>query len=548
MSKKLLALIIAGISLLLVAAIIVVMLASDMCVFVAGGVYPANAKKLDLRRRHLTVEKYEKVQAAFPDCDIRWSVPFQDGRVDCDSQMLQVKSFTEADMENMDYFRRLKIVDGSACEDAAALAELARRYPDLMVLLNVTIDGKTYNQDTDSVTMPELTAEKVALLENLPKLTFVDARGNKDVDYMVAVKRNHPQWQMSFDITVQGLKMPGDLNHAALENCTTEEFNLMMDALSNLKSMKLKNPKVSGLELQAARAEHPDVDIQWSLVINGNEYDSEAAEVTVEATSLASIEQAMQIADYFPKLSRFVLIDTGLDNETLASYRDQVREHYKVVWRLYMGKKCTAMSDDTWFFPTQQGDYYFQNESTYNMRYLEDCIAVDVGDHPNVKNCEWAAYMPHLQYLILAHTNVKDISPLANCKELKFLELDLDSLSVDLTPLKECTALEDLNLGMTYGKGEHIAEMTWLKNLWWKGASSADRTLLTAALGPVPEEKEAVDENGKKLPPKTMEELAQEQGKTVLKFQMSATVGAGWRNIPGYFAMRDALHAKYMKW
>lgn len=550
MNKKLLALIIAGITALLIAAVVIVMLMADMCVLVAGGVYPANPQKLDLRSRRLTVEKYERLQDEFPACDIRWMVPFQGGRVDCDTQVLKVDTFAEEDMENIPYFRNLKAVDGSACADATGLAKLSRKYPDLMVLLNVTVDGKTYNQDTESVVMPELTSQKVALLENLPKLSYVDASGNKNTDYMLAVNRNHPQWNMTFDIVVQGLRMPGDLNSTALENCTSEELQLMLGALGKLESLNLIHPQASGLELQAAKAEHPNVDLKWTVSINGVDYDNEAEEVTVENVSMSSVEEAMRVADYFPDLKRFVLIDTGLENEALAAYRDEVREQYKVVWKLYMGSKCTAMSDDTWFFPTQQRDYYFQNESTYNMRYLEDCIAVDVGDQPNVKNVEWAAFMPHLQYLILAHTNVKDVSPLANCKELKFLELDLDSIAVDLEPLKQCTALEDLNLGLTSGKAEPIAEMTWLKNLWWKGASGTARTLLTEALGPIREETEedAVDENGKKIPPKTDEELAHEQGKTVLKFQMSATVGAGWRNLPGYFAMRDALHANYMKW
>ncbi len=549
MNKKVLTLLIVGIVVLLAAAVVIVMLMADMCVFAAGGIYPAHAQKLDLRARHLTVEKYEEIQAAFPDCDIRWKVPFQDDRVDCDTQVLKVDTFAEADMKNIPYFRNLKAVDGSACADASALAELSRENPDLMVLLNVTVDGKTYNQDTESIVMPDLTAEKVALLEYLPKLSYVDASGNQNIDYLLEVNRNHPQWHMTFDIIVRGMHMPGDLNVTALENCTSEELQLMLNALGKLESLKLVHPRVSGLELQAAKAEHPNVDMQWTVAVNGVDYDSDAEEVTVENMTVASVEDAMHIADYFPNLKRFVLIDTGLENEVLAAYRDEVREQYKVVWKLYLGSKCTAMSDDTWFFPTQQRDYYFQNEATANMRYLEDCIAVDVGDQPNVKNVDWAAYMPHLQYLILAHTNVKDISPLANCKELKFLELDLDHIAVDLTPLVECTALEDLNLGYTIADASPLYGMTWLRRLWWTNVKASDEAKLREVLGPVrPEEEEdRVDENGKKLPPKTDDELAQEQGKTILRFRTASAVGGGWRRMEGYYAMRDALHAPYDK-
>lgn len=545
MRKSVRVFLILALVLLLAASGAVVALILHSCVFVGGGIYPAGAEKLDLRSKKLTVEKYEEVCEKLPGCDVRWSVPFQERRVDSASQVLETGELSEEDLELLAYFPSLKILDGTKCQDVSGLARAKELYPEVKVLMNISIDGKTYNQDTRVVSAPHLNAEQVKLLECLPDLTNVDARGCDDTSLLLEVSEKHPQWSMLFDITVQGVKIPGDLTETALENITSEELNLVVRALGKLKSLKLLNPKATGLELQALRLEHPDLKLSWTVNVGGTVYDDTAEEVEVRNCTFSTADEIRNLGEYFPNMTRFVHYDTGLENEEMAALRDEMRDSYKLVWKLYMGARSTAMSDDTWFFPTQQRDYYFQDEASYNMRYLEDCIAVDVGDQPNVKNVEWAAYMPHLQYLILAHTNVRDLSPLAKCKELNFLELDLDRISVDLTPLKECTGLRYLNLGYTVADAKPLTEMTWLTHLWWSAATGTNRVVLKEALGPVIPEEEETDEDGNKLPKKTDDELAVEQGKTIFRFGIPSGVGGGWRRTEGYYAMRDALHAPY---
>jgi len=127
-------------------------------------------------------------------------------------------------------------------------------------------------------------------------------------------------------------------------------------------------------------------------------------------------------------------------------------------------------------------------------------------------------FMPNLEYLILAHTQLQYIEPISTCKKLKFLELDWSPVR-DLTPLKGCTALEDLNLGKVYADFTPVGEMTWLKNLWMVECSTASRYQMSQAL------------------PNTKVMLAG-----------SATVANGWRNLDNYYKMRDLLGMYYMSW
>ena len=143
-------------------------------------------------------------------------------------------------------------------------------------------------------------------------------------------------------------------------------------------------------------------------------------------------------------------------------------------------------------------------------------ICIDLG-HMSIHDIEFVRFMPHLRYLILAHSTVLDITSISDCKELVFLELDWTGIK-DYTPLLGCTALEDLNLGNTYGDSAPIKQMTWLKNLWWIGRSASFYTDMEEAL------------------PNTHKE-----------FHAKYTVGNGWRELKNYYDMRDLLGMEYMK-
>lgn len=518
-----------------------VLLLSGKFVIAGGGLFPAHAARLNLKSRKMTVEQYEQIHQKLPNCYVLWNVPFQDGRVPSDTETVTISSYNEADAAKLAYFTNLKTVDGRNCEDFLSLFELQRRNPNLSVLYTVRIDGAEYGVDTTTIDVPNLTADQVTALECLPLLNQVNAAGCTDQKLLLQVQKEHPYWNMQFDVQVQGKIFSADTQTASLSGCNAEELNLLLSALGQLKTLNLDHPAVTGDVLAAARKTYPNTDIHWTVDIYGKDYSDTLRELEINGVKLSSVDEAKAAAAFFPDLERITLIDTELNDADIAAYREEAREQYKVVWKLYIGRKSVAMSDDTWFFPTQQRDYYFQDADSYKLRYLEDCLAVDVGDQPNLKNVEWAAGMPHLQYLILAHTNVTDISALANCKELKFLECDLDNIRIkDLTPLNECTALEDLNLGYTLGDASQIAGMTWVKHLWWRNTTTADQKLLMESLCGAAytfdAEGNAVDSEGNIL------DLTD---KTVLRFQMQSAVGAGWRRLPGYYAMRDALHAPY---
>ncbi len=487
-------------------------------VVMGGQLFAKNQPVLDLRSRAITPGEYDALGWKMPETVILWSVPLSGGYCDSSAETLQVTHFSDADVELLAYFPNLKTVDAQDCTDYAALGRAYARYPEVAFRYTVPIAGERYAPDTETVTLQTLSQEDVPLLEALPALTRVDGRGCRAFTLLYQLAQLHPEWEVEWLTSIAGTEIDPSAQNLTLTGAAYTELSVGLAAMPGLKSLTIHNPRAEGQELSALRAEYPGVDIHWDVEIFGSTFADDAAEVDISAQPIGAIEDAKQIADLFPGLQKLIVDSTGIENEDMSAYREEVRSRYKVVWTVIFTDKCKARTDDTKFMPIDQGEYYFQDKNGYNLRYCEDMVCIDIG-HSTVENIEFAAFMPHLKYLILAWTQVKDITPLQNCKELVYLELD-HGIVHDYTPLQGCTALEDLNISdhMWDSSVEPLTKLTWLKNLWTTGMNAVDQRTLVEAL------------------PDTR----------VVTNNPSTASGEGWRCLQNYYDMRDYLGKPYM--
>lgn len=533
-------------------------------VWVAGTFYSRNADVLDLRFADVTTADYDKLRKKAPNSEILWRIPFQGKTYDQDTDVLYVTSLTDEDVATLDYFTRLKTVEAQECTDYPQLAALTARRPEVTVEYAVTIDGREYPQDTAVVSISGITEEEINLLTYLPELTAVTAVGCRTPEQMTRLRDFCQEKGLSFALRFGTKTYPDTVEELDVTGVTDGELELLQ-LLPELKTLHLKNPEADPETVAQLRSTYPKADISWEVEIAGVSFpddtkevdlsavlDSSAAQTTAgtaagtqtaagaqtttktqtttgtatgtqstkETTSTApavtlDLEDLEKKMSYLSDAKQVFLGKCGLDNEELAALRERVRDSYKLVWTVQLGKKLTARTDDTTFMPVREHVYYFLDEDAYNLRYCEDMLCVDVG-HMGLTNIDFVKGMPHLQILILAHNGqLQDISPISSCKELIFLELDWSAVK-DFTPLVGCTSLEDLNIGLTYPSVEPLMQMTWLKNLWM------------------------VDRGG-------AYQLSQALPDTKIVATANATVGAGWRNLPNYYKMRDMLGMEYMR-
>ena len=533
-------------------------------VWVAGTFYSRNADVLDLRFADATTADYDKLRKKAPNSEILWRIPFQGKTYDQDTDVLYVTSLTDEDVATLDYFTRLKTVEAQKCTDYPQLAALTARRPEVTVEYTVTIDGREYPQDTAVVSISGITEEEINLLTYLPELTAVTAVGCRTPEQMTRLRDFCQEKGLSFALRFGTKTYPDTVEELDVTGVTDGELELLQ-LLPELKTLHLKNPKADPETVAQLRSTYPKADISWEVEIAGVSFPDDTKEVDLSAVLESSAAQTaagtaagtqtaagaqtttktqtttgtatgtqstketqstapavtLNLEDLEKKMSylsdakQVFLGKCGLDNEKLAALRERVRDSYKLVWTVQLGKKLTARTDDTTFMPVREHVYYFLDEDAYNLRYCEDMLCVDVG-HMGLTNIDFVKGMPHLQILILAHNGqLQDISPISSCKELIFLELDWSAVK-DFTPLVGCTSLEDLNIGLTYPSVEPLMQMTWLKNLWM------------------------VDRGG-------AYQLSQALPDTKIVATANATVGAGWRNLPNYYKMRDMLGMEYMR-
>ncbi len=429
----------------------------DAHVFLGEDVYPKDSARIDLRDREASPEYAAQLQALLPECEILWNVPFQQGYVSSDVTELTVTELAPEDVEVLTrHFPRLDTIHAEDCDDYEALTALKEAKPHWTVDYAVSLSGKRYHP-TETTALTLETGDYEELMDNLPYLPEV-------------------------------------------------------------KSVDFSAPDLTADELISLTEAYPSITFTWQMPILGTLYSNTITELDLSGVQLDSTEALESELRYFPSLGKVLLCHCSLDSETLAAYRDRVRDQYKVVWSVKLGRVWTRTDADT-YMPIREKDHVRDQHLT-ELKYCEDLIVVDLG-HMGVENTDWIYHTPKLQFLILADTDVSDITPIGTLKELVYLELFKSPAIRDYTPLLGCTALQDLNLAYTNGNVEVLAKMTWLDSLW------------ANYCGATPEQKQLLRDS---LP------------NTLLELDHGWHMGNGWRDRPNYYVMRDILKMPYYDW
>ena len=426
----------------------------------------------------------------------------------------------------------------------------------------LTLDGVSYGQDAAEIRTSSITGdalEKLSQMTGLKLVTATEGTGENLEQLRTYCDENG----IAFQVELAGQTVDGDTEELTLSNATENQVQLL-GLMPNLKSLHFPEPEAPAEALLELRTKLPETVVTWEKTVLGMTFPQNAVEIDLskvialeegqafgEKTAweyglefqtmgvqeephrtakvlpehpfpdktdsteqfISDVETAMT---YFPEAEKVLLCGAWLDNEMMSEYRERHREDYKVVWSVLCGD-IAPRTDALFFMPTK---YYvtsgnFNDLYSYNLRYCEDIVSMDIG-HMHISDIDFVRYMPNLKYLVMLSQPVSDLSPLAECKNLVFLELAMCDWITDYTPLQECTALEDLSVERASSNIEPLLEMTWLKNLW---LGDFGQETYQAAVEALPNTR--VVYNG--------------------------TTGGEWRKLPNYYKMRDALLMFYME-
>lgn len=418
-----------------------------------------NLKVLDLRGSGLTVAQYDWLREELPDCEIRWMIPFQGQYYHQTDSELILSAITPEEMEQLSYFESLTTVDATAMMDLEAVMALQNMYPQLEVEYQVVIGDQVLPKDAAA-----LTVENADIAELTEKLQYLPAMA---------------------DITFTG-DVP--------EN---EAIYALMQA-------------------------YPGITCHWDFTFFDIPVTSDTEELDLSGIKMESVEELEAGLKYFNNLQKVVMCDTGLSSEEIDALWKRHPE-IRFIWNVKIGR-FWVRTDATTLMPFQYGYNGTKGIRLYDrdcteMKYLVDMVCMDFG-HMGITDVSFLAYMPNLEYLIIADTPVTDISAMANLKKLKYLEAFLCHI-LDVSPLLGCTSLEDVNLCNNPIKDISIlGQIESLNNIWISGVNwpYEQKQILNAA----------------------------KPDATIVYYQDKGSTGKGWRSLDNYFNQRDLLGMWYM--
>lgn len=501
---------------------------SDHYVWFLGESISRETKQLDLSEKEVAVSDYERLCEVLPECEIIWMVPFQGENYPSTTRELKVTELSETDLEMLRYFPELTVLDAVGCTDYAQLLAFRDSRPQCSVEYSVELAGTVYDHDARVLRIENPNVEELEeKLPYLPEVFRVRMSGQlPDVEELLRLRQVFPGVDIRWKLPFEGKELSSsdriiDLSGSGLNYSEARE---LIRWFPDAETFDMRGCALTDQEMMDLADACPQSFFLWEMTIGELVFPTDAVEIDISGQVMQRTEEIESLLPYFPYVEKVVMSHCGFDDETMDALNKRY-EDIRFVWSVKI-REVYLRTDALYFYPYK---FYrtmtVNNKDLYPLRYCTDIICIDIGHMGDVKECEWAAYMPNLKYLVLAETGITDLTPLSGLKNLVFLEIFKTRIT-DYSPLVGCTGLEDLNMSMTYGDYRPIAQMTWLKNLWWNGVA---RTVGLPCSGA----------------PQVLEE-ALPNTKLVFHQAYSAWY-TGWRDLQNYFDMRDVLGMFYLR-
>lgn len=478
-------------------------------------------EKLNLRNTGLTVEDYEELRAALPNCRIAWSVPFQGSTYPEDTTHLSVSSVLPEELHILAYFPALESLDATRCTDLNTIKILMAARPDCKVDYVVPLNGQLHTPDTQSLVLGTDSVQALKLaLTMLPQVREVDATACGDHTALHLLEEEFPHIAFRYRVIIGEAMADATTTELTVKNPNLPELEKALRCLPGLKILNLTGKLPENDAIRALNEKFPAVEFRWSFKLFGKTVKTTDTQLDVSGIVMRDTAQLEAALQWLPNLERVDMDGCGISSEQMGQLQERHPE-IKFIWTVSVGSKIRIRTDATSLMPFQYG-VTLTDADTKELKYCTEMICLDLG-HSMISDISFLAHMPDIQYLTLGETPVQDISPLEGLKKLVFLELFLTKVT-DYSPLLGCAALEDLNISYAIpGDISVLTQMTQLEHLHMKGLWQED----------------------------WQRQLRQALPNTAMVFAGTEDVsstGEGWRKLENYYKMRDILGMPYMSY
>ena len=399
---------------------------------------------------------------------------------------------TEESLALLDELPNLTKADLSGSGCLAAIRDWAQAHPEVAVRYTVpltdtlTAANDAVSLDLSSVPRAELEGP-LSMLEYLPALESVELGELESGEIAAAVQAAFPALRVSFTPLWRGRAL--DLHQSSLDlsACTAEDAAALLSWLPEMTQLRqvelgtagdAEYSRIPWETIAALEKACPQAAFSYAFSLYGKELTLQDTELDLNHIRIYDQGALVKaVTACMPALSYLDMDFCGVDDEYMAEIRDAL-PGTEVVWRIGFGTGYTARTDVERILASNPGiGGELCPDNTGPLKYCTKVRYLDLGHNSYLGNLDFCAYMPELESIVIALSDVSDLSPLANCKHLRYAELQTSALN-DLRPLSELYELHDLNICYNFS-------LTDIRPLY--GLTNLDR-LWIGCLTPIPAE------------------------------------------------------------
>lgn len=352
--------------------------------------------------------------------------------------------------------------------------------PETPAVSVVELSSGSFSADVEQLSVI-LEEDDIALLDEFTDLKAADFSGSTCEEAIYEWHLSHPSVDVTYTVTLpDGTRCDNRLQTLDLSAMSSEaaiSYIPVLPRFEELEELTLADEDAeNGITPDEAvefAAAAPTAVLNYRFTIYGQSISAADSELNLWHVPVdddgVGVEKALGIM----RRCTYLDMDTsGVPDERMAEIRDS-HPDVKVVWRIWFGGCYSVRTDvDTILASSSVDGDKLTNWNSQSLKYCTEVTHLDIGHNDSLTDISFLSYMPKLQVLITSIDPVSDLSPIADCHELEYLEMfNLFGPITDLSPLSGLTNLRHLNVCGHMGITD-ISPLFGLTNLerLWLGA------------------------------------------------------------------------------
>ena len=387
----------------------------------------------------------------------------------------------------LDLLPRLSTADFKDSESYEELYSWAKAHPDIHVVYDVKLPaGASYDPVSRMADLSALDHDAAEVTSNQEVRYILWLEGVRlglsdwTLQQMEAYAEHYPDWRIegskelgrvgaeefaAYRKAMPGVELTGEVLIgktavpikaesavlAGLDEAGFKDLGEAADFMPALKSVDFgEDPEGHAMlpQVYAFLKAHPDIKVDYKFTV----FDRTPGihDIKLDLNHRKMTDQGAEVREVIacmPDLKWLDMDSCGVDDEHMAAIRDDF-PGVKVVWRIWFGPRKTYSVRTNVIrilasAPESAGS--LTPASAQSLKYCTDVKYLDIGHNEYLYNIDFVKYMPDLEVFIVMDGTISDISLLAGCKHLEYLELFTNRIT-DLTPLSELHELKHLNI------------------------------------------------------------------------------------------------------